>query len=80
MRVGAPDGPGPVPDVPSVAARIDAGAADPVPVAVCEKLAEDAAQTTLMAVEFQRWFRKQSTASGFNSVPISPAQNPVESH
>jgi len=28
----------------------------------CEKLAEDAAQTTLMEVEFQRWYRVQRDA------------------
>ena len=26
------------------------------------KIAEDAAQTTLMVVEFQRWYRKQARA------------------
>jgi hypothetical protein len=62
LRVEAPDHPGPVPAVPSVAARVDAAAADPVSVAACEKLAEDAAQTTLMVVEFQRWYREQREA------------------
>ena len=33
---------------------------DGVPVAACEQLAEDAAQTTLMVVEFQRWYVRQS--------------------
>jgi len=61
VRIDAPDSSGAVPTVPSVAARTDAVTADPVPVAelpaptVCEKLAEDAAQTTLMVLEFQRW-------------------------
>ena len=32
-------------------------------VAVCEKLAEDAAQTTLMLLEFQRWYREQREAN-----------------
>ena len=59
VRVVAPDHPGPVPAIPDVAARTDAAAADPVSVAACEKLAEDAAQTTLMVVEFQRWYREQ---------------------
>ena len=54
------DSPGPMPAVPSVAAGADAATADPVPVAACEKLAEDAAQTTLMVVEFQRWYVRQS--------------------
>ena len=61
VRVDAPDHPGPVPAVPGVAAGVDAATADPVPAAdrtaatACEKLAEDAAQTTLMVVELQRW-------------------------
>ena len=62
LRVEAADNTGPVPAVPSVAARTDAATADPVSVAVCEKLAEDAAQTTLMVVEFQRWHREQREA------------------
>ena len=61
VRVDAPDHPGPVPAVPGIAAGVDAATADPVSVAVCEKLAEDAAQTTLMVVEFQRWYREQSS-------------------
>ena len=59
VRVVAPDHPGPVPAIPDVATRTDAATADPVPSTVCEKLAEDAAQTTLMVVEFQRWYREQ---------------------
>ena len=74
MRVDAPDSPGQVPAIPGVAARTDATAADLVPVAdrsatgACKKLAEDAAQTTLMVVEFQRWYREQVTelASAFH--------------
>ena len=62
VRVEAADSTGPVPAVPSVTARIDAVAADAVPVAVCEKLAADAAQTTLMVVVFQRWYRDQREA------------------
>ena len=64
LRVVAPDHPGPVPAVPDVAAGVDAAAADAVSAAVCEKLAEDAAQTTLMVVEFQRWYREQRDAIG----------------
>ena len=60
VRVDATDHPGAVPAVPSVAAGVDAATADPVSVAVCEKLAEDAAETTLMVVEFQRWYVRQS--------------------
>ena len=68
VRVDAPDHPGPVPAIPDVAARTDAATADPVPATdraaatACEKLAEDAAQTTLMVVEFQRWYREQREA------------------
>ena len=63
VRVDAADSAGPVPAIPDVAARTDAATADPVSVAVCEKLAEDAAQTTLMVVEFQRWHREQREAA-----------------
>ena len=70
VRVGAPDSSGSVPAIPDVAARTDAATADPVPFAeqpptsaACEKLAEDAAQTTLMVVEFQRWHREQREAA-----------------
>ena len=63
VRIDAPDHPGPVSAVPDVAPRTDAAAADPVPAAACEKLAEDAAQTTLMVVEFQRWYRDQREAN-----------------
>ena len=59
VRVDTPDSPGPVPAIPDVATRTDAATADPGPSTVCEKLAEDAAQTTLMVVEFQRWYREQ---------------------
>ena len=63
VRVDAADSTGPVPAIPDVAARTDAATADPVSAAVCEKLAEDAAQTTLMVVEFQRWYREQREAT-----------------
>ena len=59
VRVGTADSPGPVPAIPDVAARTDAATADPIPAAGCEQLAEDAAQTTLMVVAFQRWYREQ---------------------
>lgn len=69
VRVDAPRGNSVVPAVPGIAARADAATADPVPVAersaasaTCEKLAEDAAQTTLMVIEFQRWYWEQSRA------------------
>ena len=69
VRVDAADSAGPVPAVPDVTARADAATTDPLPAAersassaACEKLAEDAAQTTLMVVEFQKWYREQSAA------------------
>ena len=64
MRVDSADSAGPVPAVSDVAARVDAATADPVPAAICEKLAEDAAHTTLMVVAFQRWYREQRYANG----------------
>ena len=67
MRIDAPDSSGTVPAVPVAAARTDAATADPVSVAVCEKLAEDAALTTLMVVEFQRWHRELAGAWSSNS-------------
>ena len=58
---------GTVPEVPAAAARVDATPADPVPTAgpqdasaACNQLAGDAAQTTLMVVEFQQWYREQA--------------------
>jgi hypothetical protein len=62
VRVVAPDSAGPVPAVPVAATRTDAATADPIPSVVCEKLAEDAALTTLMVVEFQRWYHDQVRA------------------
>ena len=70
MRHHATTDSGPVPEVPVVATGADAAPTNPVPAAgprntsnSCEKLAEDAAQTTLMVVEFQRWYREQSDLS-----------------
>ena len=69
VRHHAPSGASAVPEVPTATARTDAAPANPVPVAsqqaspaVCAKLAVDAAQTTLMVVEFQRWYREQAGA------------------
>ena len=64
VRIDAPDYPGAVPAVPGVATRTDAATADAVSATVCEKLAEDAAQTTLMVVAFQRWYREQREMYG----------------
>ena len=62
VRVEATDHSGAVPAIPDVATRTDAATADPIPVAGCEKLAEDTAHTTLMVVAFQRWYREQHEA------------------
>lgn len=58
-----------VPSIPDSPARTVAATADVIPVAeqstgngACEKLAVDAAQTTLMLVEFQRWYQEQRIA------------------
>ena len=61
---GTADSTGPVPAVPGVAPRTDAATTDPVSVAACERLAEDAVHTTLMVVAFQRWYREQREANG----------------
>ena len=60
---------GAVPEVPASTTGVDAASANPVPAAgqqanpaTCNQLAEDAAQTTLMVVEFQRWYREQARA------------------
>lgn len=62
VRVEPPSGENAMSSVPVRAAGVTAVAADPVPPSetICEKLAEDAAQTTLMLIEFQRWYRAQS--------------------
>ena len=64
VRVGTADSTSPVPTIPVIAAGVDAATTDPVPAAVCEKLAEDAALTTLMVMAFQRWYREQREATG----------------
>ena len=63
VRVDTADSTGPVPAITGIAAGVDATAADAVSAAVCEKLAEDAALTTLMVVAFQRWYREQRDAN-----------------
>ena len=69
-EVDAPDRLGPVSAVPIVAAGTDAATAELVSVvdwittsAACGRLAEDTAQTTLMVVEFERWYREQRDAN-----------------
>ena len=66
VRVDAASCDSAVSSIPDSPIRTAAIAADVVPVAeqptssaACEKLAEDAAQTTLMLVEFQRWYLQQ---------------------
>ena len=75
VRHHAPSGAGAVPEVPASTTRVDAASANPVPAAgqqdaaaTCNQLAEDAAQTTLMVVEFQRWYREQAGAFAVPSV------------
>jgi len=67
VRVDAAGRDSAVPSIPGSPSRAATATADAVPVAeqptgnaTCEKLAEDAAQTTLMLVEFQRWYREQT--------------------
>ena len=69
VRVDAASRESTVPSIPDGPNRTVAVTADAVPVAeqstdhvACEKLAEDAAQTTLMLVEFQKWYREQVEA------------------
>ncbi len=71
VRVDAAGRDSAVPSVSDSPTRTDAVTADAVPVAeqstgnaACEKLAVDSAQTTLMLVEFQRWYRNQAEAFG----------------
>ena len=59
-----------VPSIPESSTGTVAVTADAVPVAeqstanaACEKLAVDAAQTTLMLVEIQRWYQEQLAAT-----------------
>ena len=61
-------GNGSVSAVPDSPIRTDATSANPIPVTQgnvgdvsCLQLSKDAAQTTLMLVEFQRWYQKQSS-------------------
>lgn len=61
---------GTVPEISGGAVGANAASADPLPAAgqpaespTCEKLAEDAAQTTLMLVGLQRWYRDQIDVS-----------------
>lgn len=66
VRIDATGSADAVSEVPAGSVRTDATPADLVPATgqptgntTCEQLAEDAAQTTLMLVEFQRWYLQQ---------------------
>lgn len=69
VRFDATGSAGAVSEVPAGAARTDAAPADfvsataqPTDNTTCEKLAEDAAQTTLMLIEFQHWHDEHAKA------------------
>ena len=71
VGVDTPDRLAPVSAVPIVAAGTDAATAELVSVvdwiatsAACGRLAEDTAQTTLMVVEFEQWYRERREATG----------------
>ena len=60
----------PLSAVPATSSAIAQAASDPVPAdsgderaVTCERLAEDAAQTTLMLIEVQRWYERQVQAA-----------------
>jgi hypothetical protein len=62
-----------LPGIPTVTGRTAAAASDAVsdsagtaPEMNCDLLSFDAAQTTLMVVEFQRWYREQAGVSGMS--------------
>jgi len=82
VRVDAAGRDSAVPSIPDSPTRTVADTADVVPVAeqptsnpACEKLAEDAAQTTLMLVEFQRWYREQEAVlSDRRPTPVDGSQ------
>ncbi len=59
-----------LPPVPATSRAVAQGASDPVSASVgdegqvsCGRLAEDAAQTTLMLIEMQRWYERQAQAA-----------------
>jgi len=59
-----------LPPVPATSRGVAQGASDPVSASVgdegqvsCGQLAEDAAQTTLMLIEMQRWYERQVQAA-----------------
>lgn len=76
VRVDAAGRDSAVPSIPDSPSRSASVTTDPIPAAeqpsgnaICEKLAEDAAQTTLMLVDLQRWYREQAAA--FSSLTSS---------
>jgi hypothetical protein len=62
VRIKPPSDNGPMSSISSDTAGVNADAADSVSDSdiTCQKLADDAAQTTLMLVEFQKWYRGQT--------------------
>lgn len=70
VRGNPTDSDEPLPAVPATTPAVAQAASDPVPAAsrdegrvICEKLVEDAAQTTLMLIEIQRWYEQQVQAA-----------------
>ena len=70
VRIDAAGRDSTLPGIPESPTRTVAATADAVPAAeqstgnaACEKLAVDAAQTTLVLVEFQRWYQEQLAAT-----------------
>jgi hypothetical protein len=67
LRINADGDHSPVPEVPGATDRAAPARADPLPASSrdtgtvsCEQLSKDAAQTTLMLLEVQRWYRAHS--------------------
>jgi hypothetical protein len=67
LRINADGDHSPVPEVPGATDRVAPARSDPLPASSgdagavsCEQLSKDAAQTTLMLREVQRWYRALS--------------------
>ncbi|MBG1252213.1 hypothetical protein [Burkholderia pseudomallei] len=77
VRIGPAAHPRHVPRVSAVAAGTAASAANAIPATPptgpvnCERLAQDAAQTTLMLVELQEWYHEQAALYRPDSDPVS---------
>jgi hypothetical protein len=77
LRINTDGDHSPVPEVARVASRVDEGAADAVPDPLikeadksCEKLALDAAETTLLLLAIQSWYTRQALLS--NPMELAP--------